>query len=198
VSEKLSTDKPATGKSVGIYAWLFVIAGCLLLYFLYPDAFSPERVQRFFSDNLYTGLAIYFLLSCVRGFTLIPLTPLLVAGILVFPPWPLFIVNLAGIWVSSAIIYYLARYLDFDRFFSAHYPKQIDKLTQLLRDREFPVILLWSFVPVTPTDLIVYVCSTLRVSAFKSLLGVTIGEAIICALYIFGGEAGLQLFLTEN
>jgi uncharacterized membrane protein YdjX (TVP38/TMEM64 family) len=191
----VNKDKPSAGKSVGIYLWLALIALCLLFYFTHADSFDPDNIQRFFSDNLYLGLLIYFVLSCVRGFTLIPLTPLLVAGILVFPPWPLFIVNLAGIWVSSAIIYYLAQYLNFDRFFSARYPKQIDKLTQLLRDREFPVIFLWSFVPLTPTDLIVYVCSTLRISAFKTLLGVTIGEAVICAVYIFGGAAGMNWLL---
>lgn len=185
-----------TGENfLGIYAWLSLIALCLLLYFLNPELFAPDHIRRFFSANLYGGLALYFVLSCMRGFTLIPLTPLLVAGILVFPAWPLFIVNLAGIWVSSAIIYYLARHLRFDHFFSKHYPQQIERLTRLLHQREFPVILLWSFMPVTPTDLIVYVCSTLRVSAFKSLLGITLGEAVICALYIFGGEAGLRLLL---
>ncbi len=191
----MTDNQLTTGKSLGIYLWLAFIALCLTLYFTNPEAFAPDNIRQFFSDNLYLGLLIYFVLACVRGFTLIPLTPLLVAGILVFPPWPLFLVNLVGIWVSSAIIYYLARYLNFDSFFSARYPKQIEKLTLLLRNREFPVILLWSFVPVTPTDLIVYVCSTVRVSAFKSLLGVTIGEAIICAVYIFGGAAGLDYVL---
>jgi uncharacterized membrane protein YdjX (TVP38/TMEM64 family) len=189
-------DKITTENYYGLYAWLVLIALSLLFYFFNPEVFAPDNIRRFFSANLYAGLAVYFALACVRGFTLIPLTPLLVAGIVIFPPWPLFIVNLAGIWVSSAVVYYLARHLRFDHFFSLHYPRQIERLTALLRNREFPVILLWSFMPVTPTDLIVYVCSVLRISAFKTLLGVSAGEAVICALYIFPAAAGLELLLA--
>jgi uncharacterized membrane protein YdjX (TVP38/TMEM64 family) len=99
---------------------------------------------------------------------------------------------MVGIIVSSALVFYLARYFRFEIFFDTHYPRQIAKLTMLLRNRELPVILLWSFAPFFPTDLIVYVCSVLRISVTKTLLGVLAGETIICAIYIYGGAAGLD------
>jgi hypothetical protein len=36
----------------------------------------------------------------------------------------------------------------------------------------------------------------LRISVFKTLLGVSIGEGVICAVYIFGGSAGLAALLN--
>src|SRR5690606_22407467 len=126
---------------------------------------------------------------------LIPMTPILLGAILVFPPLPLFLVTQACIYTSSALIYYLTRYLRFDQFFGQHYPAQIERLTSLLHKRELPVILLWGFVPVMPTDLIVTVCSVLRIPAWKTLLGVSVGEGCIYASYIFGGAAGLSILL---
>jgi uncharacterized membrane protein YdjX (TVP38/TMEM64 family) len=184
-----------TENFLGLYLWLALIIISLMLYFCFPEIFSPRNIRQFFNSNVYTGLSVFFLLASLRGFTFIPLTPLLLAGILVFPAWPLFFVNLGGILVSSALVYYLSRYFRFDNFFHKHYPEQITQITQLLQKRELPVITVWGIAPFLPTDLIVYVCSVVRISSSKTLLGVLLGESIICALYIFGGEPFLNFIL---
>ena len=180
---------------LGLYAWLGFVAICLLLYFLNPDLFSPQSIRTWFGDNLYLGLAIYVVLFCVRAFTFIPHTPLLVAAILVFPPLPLFFANLLGINGTIAIIYFLSRQLHFDRYFDAHYPEQIAKLSRMMQKWEFPVIVFWSFALVLPTDVIVYVCSILRTRPIKAFVGVSLGEGFISAIYIFGGAAGVNWLL---
>ncbi|MES2624226.1 MAG: VTT domain-containing protein [Pseudomonadota bacterium] len=183
-----------TENYIGLYLWGALIVASLALYYFFPEVFTPANIRQFFDRNLYAGLLIYLLLASARGFTMIPLTPLLFAGILVFPPLPFLLINMVGIVVSSAFVYYLARYFRFDEFFTKHYPTQIARLTGLLQNRELPVIFLWSFAPIFPTDLIVYVCSVLRISITKTLLGVLAGETIICAVYIYGGVAGLSYF----
>lgn len=190
------TRPAGTDSYLGLYFWAAFVAICLWLYYLNPDVFTPESIRGWFGDNLYLGLLIYVVLFCVRAFTLIPHTPLLVTGILVFPPLPLFFANLLGINGTVAIIYFLSRKLRFDQYFDTRYPLQIGKLSQLLRNREFPVIVLWSFALVLPTDLIVYVCSVLRIKPVKAFVGVSIGEGVISALYIFGGAAGLDWLLS--
>ena len=50
-----------------------------------------------------------------------------------------------------------------------------------------PIVILWSFFPLAPTDLVCYVCGALKVDLKKCLLGVVIGEGAICAIYIFMG-----------
>ena len=49
------------------------------------------------------GYALFLLLGSLRGFTLIPSTYLVAVGLLLFPPWPLFLLVMGGILVSSAL-----------------------------------------------------------------------------------------------
>lgn len=189
---RLPKEKLETINFFGLYLWVGLILLSLSLYVFQPEYFDPRNIQKYFSTRLSEGLALYFILSTLRGFTLIPSTPLVLAGMLVFPPWPLFLVNQLAVYTSSAIVYYMARYVRFDRFFHARYEPQIRRLTNLLHRKEMPVIALWGFAPMVPSDLIVYVCSVLRIHVVKTLVGISIGEGAICALYIFGGSYSLE------
>lgn len=108
----------------------------------------------------------------------------MLAGILIFNPFEVFIVNMAGILTSSTIVYYFSKYLELDIYFETKHSKYTHIIRAKLMDRELPIIVFWSFFPPAPTDLIVYVASTLRINVYKCLLGVFIGEAIINAFYI--------------
>jgi uncharacterized membrane protein YdjX (TVP38/TMEM64 family) len=185
-------EKLETINFFGLYFWLTLIVISLGLYFFRPDLFSPERIRELFAANIVLGLISYFVISTLRGFTLIPSTPIVFAGILVFPPGPLYIVNLIAVFSSSAIVYYMARVVRFDHYFHERYPEQIKTLTTLLHRRELPVIAVWGFAPMVPTDMIVYVCSVLRINLAKTLFGTAIGEGVICAVYIFAGTATLD------
>lgn len=80
--------------------------------------------------------------------------------------------------------------MDFDRLFERRYPAQVARVRWLLTRRELPIVIIWSFFPVAPTDLVCYVCGALKVDLKKCLLGVAVGEGAICAIYIFlGGQA---------
>ena len=61
-----------------------------------------------------------------------------------------------------------------------------------------PIIIGWSFFPLAPTDLICYVCGVLRVRFWKFLLGVTLGEGAISAIYIYGGDQILWWLGLKN
>src|SRR5205823_14723792 len=88
--------------------------------------------------------AAYLALGCVRGFTLVPATYLVLAGMLVLPPVPLYALTLGGIIVSSAAVYYFAEAMRFDRFFERRYAPQVSRLRALLRRRELPIVVAWS------------------------------------------------------
>ena len=191
----MNKDKFETVGSFGLYLWLALIVVCLGLYTLQPELFEPANIRTFFSDNLYSGLTVYLVICTLRGMTLIPSTPFVLAGILVFPPLPLFLVNQVAVYSSSAVLYYMTRSMRFDNFFFTHYPQQVERLITLLRKRELPVISLWGFAPFIPTDMIVCICSVLRISVWKTLMGVSLGEGIICAIYIFGGSATLAALM---
>lgn len=123
-----------------------------------------------------------------------PTTPALIAGILFFNPYQLFIVNIAGYLTSATIVYRYSGYLGTGEYFERKYPEEIKSIKKLFLKREIPIVALWSVLPFTHTDIIVYVTSSLNIRIKKCLAGVFIGESIINAFYIISitGILGLQ------
>ncbi len=180
-------------KKLAFYLWLLLITGGVTAYLLFPDVINILFLEEISNQYHYIALGIYFLLLSVRGLTMIPSTPLLLAGVLIFDPLELFAVNMAGILSSSTIVYYFSKYLGFDTYFETKYGKYTRKIRNGLTDKELPVIVGWSFFPLVPTDLIVYVGSSLRIPVLKCLLGVFIGEAVLNTFYILSTTLILKL-----
>ena len=97
------------------------------------------------------------------------------------------LLTVVGIIVSSAAVYYFAEAMQFDRFFERGTRPKWRGCVRSCARRELPIVIAWSFFPIAPTDLVCYVCGALKVDLKKCLLGVTIGEGAICAIYIFLG-----------
>lgn len=161
--------------------------GVLCLHVLRPGWFQYE-LGRAVSVSSVLGCAVYLLLGCVRGFTFIPSTSLVLVGLVFFRPIPLFVLTIAGILVSSACIYFCSGSLRVSEFFERKYPSRIAKFKPILQKHEVKIIIGWSFFPLLPTDLICYICGSLRVDLRKFLLGIFVGEGLCTATYIFLGN----------
>jgi uncharacterized membrane protein YdjX (TVP38/TMEM64 family) len=180
-------------KKLVFYFWILLITGSITAYFLFPDDINLLFLENVYEKYHYLALVIYFLLLSFRGLTMIPSTPLFLAGVLIFDPVELFAVNMAGILSSSTLVYYFSRYVGFDTYFETKYGKYVQKIKNGLTDKELPVIVGWSFFPLVPTDLIVYVGSSLRIPLLKCLLGVFMGESVLNIFYIFSANLILKL-----
>lgn len=172
--------------------WLGGVAVALYLA-MFHRGFIVGRLEAATARSLVAGGVVYLLLGCLRGFTLIPATSLVLVGLVFFPPWPLFALTLAGILVSSASIYYFSEALHIDELMKARHARQLDRLRGLLDRYGLPVIVVWAFFPLAPTDLICYLAGVLRIRVAVCLLGVLIGEGAICAMYIFLGHSWLSI-----
>ena len=170
-----------------IFAWIILALSALYLYFFQPDFFQ-NQLRSAFGLSVFFGYAFFLILGSLRGFTLIPVTYLIVLGLLFFNPLPLFLLTMTGILISSVGIYFFSEFLRLDAFFKKRYPKQILRLKTAFAKNELPIIILWSFFPFLPTDLICYVAGSLRVDLRKLILGIFIGEGITSGLYIFFGN----------
>ena len=159
-----------------------------------------QVVRQFFQHQLAqavawgtaAGYGVYLVLGAARGFTLIPSTTLVLAALPFFPPGPLLACTLAGIALSSSSIYFFSSALQLNERLARKHPEKVARLTDLINRYELPIIIGWSFFPLAPTDLICYVCGVLRVRFWTFLIGVTIGEGAICAIYINGGDQILR------
>jgi uncharacterized membrane protein YdjX (TVP38/TMEM64 family) len=167
--------------------WVVVAVGALYLYFFKRAAVQAE-MRDALSASFWVACASYLLIGAFRAFTLVPATfPLLIA-IPFFDPWVMLALTLPCIAVSSSICYWFAEALHMDELFERKYPKQIGKLKELLSRYELPIIIAWSFFLFLPTDVLCYVCGSLKINFKKFLLGIMIGEGTVYAIYIFFGD----------
>ncbi len=172
--------------------WLLIFSISLYAYF-FNSSIITSRFVSIFTSSAILGYAVYLIFSCLRGFTLIPVTYFVFVGIVLIPPWPLYIMSMVGVLVSSVCVYYFSEYLNFDEYFEDKHKNQIDKIKNVIAKNELPIVVTWSFMPFLPTDLICYVCGTLDIDIRKFLFGVLLGEGASIAIYIFLGKQILSL-----
>lgn len=167
--------------------WVAIAAGALYLYFFNRQAVQSE-MRNALSTSFWVASITYLLIGSFRAFTLVPATfPLLVA-MPFFDPWVLLALTIPCIAISSSVCYWFAEAINMDEVFERKYPKQIRKLKDLLQTYQLPIIIGWSFFLLLPTDVLCYVCGSLKVNYKKFLIGVIIGEGTVYAAYIFLGD----------
>lgn len=184
-------NSSATGL-LRIAVWAVFVAAFAFLYYRYSGAWGTQ-IGGLAASSLWLAYAIYLGLGAIRGFALIPVTNLVVIAIPIFPPWPLFVLTLAGIVISSASIYAFAGSMKLGEYFERKHPEKMERVHAAMRRNPLAIVTAWSFLPIVPTDLICYVCGVMRISFWRFILGVLIGEGAICAIYIFAGNQLLEL-----
>jgi uncharacterized membrane protein YdjX (TVP38/TMEM64 family) len=172
--------------------WLLFLVTFLYIYFFRSNVLTSE-LRGAMSTSMISGYVLYLLIGCVRGFTLIPSTSLVLLAIPIFPPLPLFGLTLAGILISSMSIYYFSESLHLNDAFEGKHGARVQKLKKILQGNSTIIIFTWSLFPLVPTDLICYVCGVLRIDFRKFIIGVFLGEGAICGFYIFLGAYVMRL-----
>lgn len=170
--------------------WITMVLCCLLLYLFYGKYITPSAITHWITSNTFSVIIIYCLLCAVRGLFMLPVTPFIFAGILLFPNQPvlLLIISLSCILVSSIFIYYASLYMNFGSFFEKKYPDKIVSIqAKLSQSSGFYFITAWALLPFTPTDLIIYGAGSIKLPLWKVIVPVLLGEALVCAFYIFNG-----------
>jgi len=184
-------EQRARFKKKTFFAWLVVVALVLTLYLTNQDRIDVDWIRGVVHDNRFLIIPFYLLLLSVLGLSFIPSTPFAIAGVFLFDPTLAYALNLVGILTSSTIVFHFAGFLGLRDAFETKYPVQTERVRTALDRKELPIIIGWSFFPVVPTDLIIYVASTLKIPLWKCLLGVLIGEGALNAFYIFSVNATL-------
>ena len=169
------------------YLWVILIAICLISYLFNPNLFSRIVIADYISQYDY-AILIYLGIHIIRGFFLLPSTPLIFAGIIAFPsqPFTVLMISLFGILCSSLLIYFFSDKLGFSHFLSKHSRKATYLKQKLNGKYGFVYITGWAFFPFVPTDLICYLSGALKVNLAAFLISIFIGELVLCSIYIYG------------
>ena len=175
-------------KKIIIGLWLVFILSCLVAYICNPAWFSPKNIAKFLSNYQGQVLLIYLFVSIIRGFSLLPSTPFVIAGTLLFPSEPgiVFWVSILGITLSSSLIYFFSDYLGFSDFFEKRFPKKIKKIKNIL-EKPYGVffIFFWSVFPFVPTDLISYVAGSMKLNFWKFIVPLFLGECLLVGSIVY-------------
>jgi len=190
----MQSNKKTFRKSL-LLIWLCLIVGCLLYYFTHKDEFSASQIAIFLKRYNSFLMGAYLIISIVRGFTLIPSTPFVIAGGIIFPgqEWLVLIISLLGIIGSATLIYYFSELLKLGEAIEKIYPHE--KLKQKLESNKgLLFVFLWSFIPVVPTDAVCYAAGASKMNFLRFISAVFLGELIICSIYVFTGSGIINLF----
>ena len=177
--------------------WLAVIVTVIGSYLLNPQWFTAANIAAFLLRFEGAAWLVYLIMSALRGFSLLPSTPLVIAGTILFPtqPYAVLAVSMAGILLSSTLIYYFSEFLGFDEYFEDHRPELSHKLkAKLEHPLGFLFVAAWAFFPLVPTDLVCYLAGTTRMAFWEFIAAIFAGEIILCICYIFLGGSLLKFF----
>lgn len=61
------------------------------------------------------------------------------------------------------------------------------RIKQAIDTYGFYAVMIWSFAPVVPTDLICYVAGTVQMNFWKFVFALSIGEGLIVGAVVYGG-----------
>lgn len=176
--------------------WLIAILFCLLYFFTHQESFTTTAIASFFQKFNSYMLFAYFIVSIVRGFTLIPSTPFVLAGGVLFPgqEWLVLLISLVGIACSATLIYHFSHLMRLGAVIEKRYPQE--RLKQKMESRHGVLfVFLWSFFPVVPTDAICYAAGAAKMRFISYIFAVLLGELIICSIYVFTGSGLINLFI---
>ena len=185
-------------QSLGRFLWLSIICVGLWAYIRYPELFRAEGLAEFLTQYHEQALWMYLFVSLLRGFFLIPSTPFVLAGVLLFPKnmfW-VFVISMLGVMFGSCIVYFFSEQLGFGESLRHKHEKLYHKLQDKMKRFGFPIVILWSFFPLVPTDLICCIAGTIRMSFYKFLLALFIGECFLILGYMYSGKALLYFLFS--
>ena len=108
------------------YAYLFW-ALCVVVSFVYfithPNQFTAESLALFMERFKGQIWFVYIAVSFIRGFFLIPSTPFVLTGIVLFPNEPLLVlfVSMSGVVFSATLLYFFSDLLGFSDYLEKKY-----------------------------------------------------------------------------
>jgi uncharacterized membrane protein YdjX (TVP38/TMEM64 family) len=180
--------------------YVAIFWGVLLIWFAIFLIKNPEYSDtRLLAEKIasygYWGIGIYSVIFFFRWLILVPSTPLILIGLILFPDSPLavFVISMTGILFSSAMIYGFSDMLGLDDYFASHVKSE--KIKKWIAKYGFFAIMFWSFFLVLPTDLICYIAGAVRYRFWRFLLAVALWEWLIIGIFIFTGQDIFEYFL---
>jgi uncharacterized membrane protein YdjX (TVP38/TMEM64 family) len=175
--------------------WVLIIGFGLVAFISFPEYFKGEKISSHLHENYFLITAFYIFLVCIRGLFFIPSTVFIIMGLAIYPEEPIFIIliNLLGVLIGGLLLYGAANYFTEESFFSEKKQRVLNKARSKMQQYGFPIVMLWSFFPAVPTDIICYVAGAVKMKLIPFILALLIGESILITIYVYSGKSLIEL-----
>lgn len=178
------------------YLWVFAVLVVVVLWLRDPALFARESIAAHIESWGPWMFAGFIGISLMRGFFLVPSTPVILTGGVLFPESlsMVFMISIAGIVVSATAIYYLPGVGGYDDRLERTYPVKIARMKRLLATPyAFWIVAGWSFFPLVPTDVICYAAGLLGMPYRRLIVALLLGEVPLVLGYLFLTQIALDL-----
>jgi uncharacterized membrane protein YdjX (TVP38/TMEM64 family) len=171
--------------------WALVIVGVLAAWWLAPDRFGPAALRAFLAAHPSSAFGVYTAASLVRGFFLLPSTPFVLTGALLFPDRPVavWLISMVGVWVASVLAYAFPEWLGLDAQLAGRHAALYTRLQRYMDRWGLWTVALWAMAPFAPTDLVCAAAGVARMRFSRFFLGITLGEIPLVTAYVLTGQA---------
>jgi uncharacterized membrane protein YdjX (TVP38/TMEM64 family) len=171
--------------------WTLVILAAIIFLILNPRFLSPDYLKSLLEPYQNFIWPIYIFMLIARVPLVFPPTPLLFLGFLLFPELKLLVVLLIllSTLLSATFFYFFAGHSGLGEYFHRKYPKQTSKIENMLsRPSALWFVIIWSFTPIAPIDLLCYIAGLVRIPFKYLIIGMIIGQLPILFAYAYLGQ----------
>ena len=177
------------------WTWITLILITVTFFLIFPDSFTAESLKTLLHENSSLILIVFIALSCIRALFFLPSTLFVLMGTVLYPVDPVFvlIVSMIGILIGATLVYKAAAIFTPEQLFKGKNLTRMEGVRRKMDKYGFSIVLLWSFFPAVPTDLICYVAGTIKMAFWKFIFAVFLGEIILVSIYIWTGKSIIEL-----
>ena len=177
------------------WTWIALILITVTLFLIYPNSFTSEILKTVLHNNSSLILLTFIVLSCIRALFFLPSTLFVLMGTVLYPDEPVFvlIVSMIGILIGASLVYKAASILTPEQLFRGKNLTRMEGVRSKMEKYGFSIVLLWSFFPAVPTDLICYAAGTIKMAFWKFIFAVFLGEIVLVSIYIWTGKSIIEL-----
>ena len=170
------------------YLWVLAALVVFVLWLQDPGLFTQESMAARIESWGPWVFGAFIGVSLVRGLFLVPSTPVILTGGMLFPESlpTVFVISMVGIVMSATVIYLLPGAGGYNDLLERRYPEKIARVkTLLVKPHAFWVVVGWSFFPFVPTDVICYVAGLVGMSYRRMIFALLLGEVPLVLGYLF-------------
>jgi uncharacterized membrane protein YdjX (TVP38/TMEM64 family) len=167
-----------------------ILTALVYVFIINPEMLSVEYMAEQLKQHQSMIWAVYIGLSVGRALIMLPSTPFLFLGLALFPEQKLFVllISMLSLACSTSFFYYVAGSMGWHQYFEEKYPKQMQRIKGWMEGpRVVWLVLFWSFIPITPTDLLAYVAGIVPIRFRTLITGVLFGQLPLMIIYTYLG-----------